>query len=176
MAIVEANPYLSGVFTLYRGFVMRTTLILLTAALLLLASMVTAGSPKKYGKHLTLKEKTKVSDILAAPEKYKGKKVLVEGAVVDVCEKRGCWIELGSDKEFESIIFKVDDGVITFPMSAKGKTARAEGVVSVTTLSKEDRIERGKKQAADEGTTFDPSTITGPKTTVRIMGEGAVIN
>jgi hypothetical protein len=139
------------------------------------SAQILAGSPKKYGKALTLKSTTQVSEILAAPQKYDGKRVLVEGAVVNVCENRGCWIELASDKEFESIIFKVEDGVITFPMSAKGKTAKAEGVIKVTTLSKEERIERGKKMAAENKTAFDPATITGPQTTVRLMGEGAVI-
>jgi hypothetical protein len=149
--------------------------IILTLTLLLSAQALFGGTPKKYGKALSLNTKTTVSEILAAPAKYDGKRVQVEGAVVDVCESRGCWIELASDKEFESIIFKVEDGVITFPMSAKGKTARAEGVIKVTTLSKEELIERGKKQAAQEKTTFDPSTVKGPKTTVRLMGEGAVI-
>lgn len=144
-------------------------------ALLLSTQLLFAGSPKKYGKAITLKSATPISQILAAPEKYNGKRVLVEGAVVDVCESRGCWIELASDKEFESIIFKVEDGVITFPMSAKGKSAQAEGVIQVTTLSKEERIEKGKKQAAENKTDFDPSTITGPKTTVRLMGDGALI-
>ncbi len=154
---------------------MKTLLSVLTLLVLFSATSVLAGSPKKYGKALSVKSPTKVSEILAEPSKYDGKRVLVQGPVVDVCEARGCWIELGSDKEFESIIFKVDDGVITFPMSAKGKSAKAEGVIKVTVLSKEEQIERGKKQAAEAKTEFDASTIKGPKTIVRLMGEGAVI-
>ena len=95
--------------------------------------------------------------------------------MVDVCKKRGCWIKLAGDKEFESIRFKVEDGVMVFPMEAKGKTARAEGVVSVTTYSKEDLIAQGKEHAKEQGTAFDPSTVTGPKTVVQIKGEGAVV-
>jgi hypothetical protein len=144
--------------------------------ILVAASMIAiAGNPKKYGKPLTVKETTKVSEIIAHPEKYDGKKVRVEGSVVDVCSKRGCWIKLASDREFESILFKVEDGVIVFPMEAKGKTAIAEGVVSVKNATVEQQIEQGKKQAEESGTTFDPSTVKGPKTTVRIMGDGAVI-
>ena len=141
---------------------------------LLLCSIGLAG-PKNYGKKLTLKEKTKVSEILANPEQYNGKRVLVEGTVVDVCKERGCWIKVGSDKEFESIRFKVDDGVIVFPMAAKGKNALAEGTVSVKTYSKEDLVKQGEMHAKEEGTTFDPATVTGPKTIVQIKGEGAVI-
>ncbi len=142
---------------------------------LLLICAIAFAAPKNYGKKLTVKEKTKVSDILANPEKYDGKKVLVEGTVVDVCKKRGCWIKVASDKEFESIRFKVDDGVIVFPLRAKGKTALAEGVVSVKTFTKEELIKQGEEHAKEEGAKFDSSTVTGPKTVVQIKGEGAVI-
>ena len=116
-----------------------------------------------------------MSDILANPEKYNGKRVRVQGAVVDVCSKRGCWIRLASDKEYESIVFKVDDGVIVFPMDAKGKTAIAEGVISAKTYTVEQLIEQGKHTAEETGKPFDPSSVKGPKTVVRIMGEGASI-
>ena len=46
---------------------------------------------------------------------------------MNVCEKRGCWIELAGDKENTKIRVKVEDGVIVFPMEAKGKTALVEG-------------------------------------------------
>lgn len=143
--------------------------------LLLFAVLLHAADTKKYGKELTLKEKTKISDILAFPEKYDGKLVQVEGAIVGVCEHRGCWIKISGEKEFESIRFKVEDGVIVFPMEIKGQTVVAEGVVSVKKVSKEDLIKQGGKHAKEEGTTFDPLTVQGPQTTVQLMGEGAVV-
>ncbi len=152
---------------------MKTKFTLLVSFLVL--SALAFAAPKNYGKKVTLKETTKISDILANPEKFADQKVLVEGTVVDVCQKRGCWIKLSSDKEFETIRFKVEDGVIVFPMSAKGKTAKAEGVVSVKTYSKEDLIKQGEMHAKEEGTTFDPATVKGPKTVVQINGEGAVV-
>jgi hypothetical protein len=146
--------------------------------LMLFAAFVTvayAENGKQYGKAITLKKAVKVSEIMASPAKFNGKKVLVEGPVVGVCEKRGCWIKIGSDKEFEAIQFKVDDGVIVFPLSAKGKTVRAEGVVSVKDYTKEELIEQGKKEAKEGGKEFDPASVKGPKTIVMIKGEGAVI-
>jgi hypothetical protein len=143
--------------------------------LMIVATISVVAGEKQYGKKLTVKETTKVSDILANPAKYNGKKVKVEGAIVGVCEKRGCWIRISGDKEFEAIRFKVEDGVIVFPMEIKGENVVAEGVVSVNTVSKEQLIEQGKKHAAEEGTEFDPSTVTGPKTTLQINGEGAVV-
>ena len=93
-----------------------------------LINSVVAADGKTYGKEITLTEVTKVSDLLSDTEKYLGKTVLVKGKIVDVCEKRGCWMEISSDKEFQTIMFKVKDGEMVFPMEAKGKIAIVEGV------------------------------------------------
>ena len=108
---------------------MRSYIIALFVFLFVTVSL--AGGGKKYGKALTLKETTKISEILAKPEAYNGKRLLVEGSIVDVCKERGCWIKIASDKEFESLTFKVDDGVIVFPLDAKGKKAHGEGVLAL---------------------------------------------
>jgi hypothetical protein len=144
-------------------------------ALCLCVVAVSFGAEKKFGKKITLKEKTKISDIIANPAKYNGKKVLVDGPIIDVCKMRGCWIKLGSDKEFETMTFKVEDGVITFPMGVKGKTALAEGVVSVKMYTVEQLIEQGKEKAKEQGEKFDPSSIKGPKAVIIINGEGAIV-
>jgi hypothetical protein len=175
------------------------------AALLLCVTVVSAAAVKKYGKPLTLKETTKISDILAKPDAYNGKRVKVQGPIVDVCSMKGCWIAIGSDKEFESIRFKVDEGVIVFPMDSKGLTATVEGVLSVTVMSVADQIaaaqEMAKEAAGKEKGTgtgagagmgagmghemgaeagkdkkpFDPKSIKGPKTVIMIKGEAAEV-
>jgi len=73
-----------------------------------------AEEKKKYGEEITLTEKTNISDILDNPESFVGQKVLVEGTIVNVCKKRGCWIELASEKKFETIRVKVEDGAINY--------------------------------------------------------------
>jgi len=60
-------------------------LIATSAAVVLCASLVSAAAVKKYGKPLTIKETTKVSDIYAKPDGFNGKRVKVTGPVVDVC-------------------------------------------------------------------------------------------
>ena len=153
---------------------MRRTMI--TAAILALC--LTAGmsaAVKKYGKDLTLKETTKISDIYANPDAFNGKTVKVRGAIVEVCEMKGCWIALASDKEFQQMRFKVDDGVIVFPLDAKGLTATVEGVVTVTLESVADQLEHGKMMAEEMKKPFDPKTVKGPKTTIMIKGEAAEV-
>ncbi|MBL1214457.1 MAG: DUF4920 domain-containing protein [Ignavibacteriae bacterium] len=97
--------------------------------ILFVVSNLFASDGKTFGKDITEKETTKISTILETPEKYDGKVVKVEGTVVNVCESRGCWIEISSDKEYQTIKVKVDDGVIVFPMEAKGKPAVVQGEV-----------------------------------------------
>jgi hypothetical protein len=148
------------------------------SALLLVVLLNTtafASKAETYGEKLTLSEVTKISDILAAPEQFVGKKVLVKGMVVEVCAKRGCWMDLASDKAFEKIQIKVLDGEIVFPMSAQGKEALVEGVVEALRFSKEDTISWLKHKAEEKGESFDPETVTEGTTVYRIKALGAEI-
>jgi hypothetical protein len=135
-----------------------------------------AGDGKVYGEGIHLAEVVKVSELIAHPDDYVGKKVRVEGLVTDVCPKRGCWMQLAGDREFETIRVKVDDGVIVFPMDAKGKRADAEGVFSKVEMTKEQALSHAKHLAEERGETFDPAKAGNLPTVVyQIQGTGAVI-
>ncbi len=127
-----------------------------------------ASDGKKYGKEITLKEKTKISEILKNPAAFEGKRVLVEGTVIGVCEKRGCWIRLAGDKDYESIRVKVRDGEIVFPLEAKGKKALVEGKIYsfVTKAKKKKGTKKDDKECEIEGT---------QKRIYQIKGIGAII-
>ncbi|UCG85478.1 MAG: DUF4920 domain-containing protein [Gemmatimonadota bacterium] len=146
------------------------------ATVVLLAACSRADTDSTvYGEELTLSDTTLVSDILADPIGFVGERVLVAGTVVEVCDKRGCWLELASDKEFERIRVKVEDGVIVFPMSARGHRAVVEGIVEEVSLSLEQAVEQAKHHADEHGLEFDPASVTGPTTYYQLRGIGAVI-
>ena len=128
-----------------------------------------------YGKGITLTEQTLLSEIMASPEKYKGKQVLLSGTIVEVCAKRGCWVDLSGDKEFQKIQVKVKDGEIVFPLSAKGNNALVEGIVEKLELTKKQSIKYQSHQAEEKGIEFDSTSVTGPMTIWRIKGLGAEI-
>lgn len=128
-----------------------------------------------YGEELTLTETTRIADILADPEAYVGKRLLVAGTVVDVCEKRGCWLELASEEDFDKLRVKVDDGVIVFPMSARGLHAHVEGVFEKLEYTEEEALEMARHQAEEHGTEFDPSVVSGREVVYQLKGTGAVI-
>jgi len=143
--------------------------------LFLLASSLPAFAADKYGKSINLKETTRISEIEKNPKSFIGKKVLVRGIVVEVCAKRGCWLDIASDTPFEKIQIKVTDGVIVFPMSARGHNALVEGVVEELQLSKKDAIDYHRHKAEEKGLKFDDSSITGPENIYRIRAIGAVV-
>ena len=128
-----------------------------------------------YGEELTLTDVTPVSLILDNPTDYVGETVLVEGMIVAVCENKGCWLDIASDREFEKIQIKVDDGVIVFPMTARGHKALVEGNVEELQLTAEQAKAAAEHRAEEYGEAFDSTATFGPETIYRIRGLGAVI-
>ncbi len=151
---------------------MRTFVVVLSLVAMLAPA---SGLAKTFGQGVSLSEETAVSSIIDNPEAYVGRKVKVSGLVIDVCSRRGCWVYLAGDREFEKIRIKVTDGEIVFPMEARGKQAVVEGVVESMELSKEQVIARRKHHAEETGEAFDPASVTSGETILRIRGLGAEI-
>jgi len=147
----------------------------LAILLFLFFSVAAYSQSDKYGKEISLTEKTSISKILETPEKFVGKTILVEGEVLDVCAMAGCWMELKSDAENQKVKIKVKDGDIVFPVEAKGKTALVEGTVYKIELTKEEAVEYYEHVAAEQGTEFDAASVTGAITIYQIKGIGAQI-
>ena len=84
----------------------------------------------KLGAGVTLKDATAISELAAKPRDYVGKTIRVDGVATAVCTAMGCWMAVAaeSDPKGPVVRLKVEDGVIVFPMSAKGKKVSAEGV------------------------------------------------
>ena len=129
----------------------------------------------QYGEALTLTETTSVSAILAEPEAYVGQHLRVEGTVVGVCERMGCWIAVGGESEEEQLRVKVEDGVIVFPQTAMGCNARVEGVMEKLELTMEQALAQAEHHAEEQGLEFDPASVTGPEVVYQLRGLGAEI-
>jgi hypothetical protein len=144
--------------------------------LFIMVQLSFAGDEGKiYGKGISLETTTKISEILIKPDENVGKTFLVEGRIVDVCKKRGCWMELASDQEFQTIRVKVKDGEVIFPLSAKGKLAKVEGVLEKIELTKEQTMMWKKHEAEEQGEEFDSTCVKEGMNIYRLKGIGAVI-
>lgn len=121
---------------------MRRILFPVVGVFLVLATPATAGT--EYGRGVTSERASSISGILAEPGAYIGKTVKVEGKVVDVCAHRGCWMDLAGDRPGQAIRVKVEDGVIVFPSSARGRQATVQGAVELMAPCPEEAAAGGK--------------------------------
>jgi hypothetical protein len=132
----------------------------------------------ELGQKLTLDSTTAVSTLLENPDTYLNKPVQIAGTVVDVCAHKGCWIEVSGDRPYETIQVKVDDGVIVFPITAKGKNVVAEGKLEKLSLSDDQALRMKKHEAEEKGEEFHEENCKlteSDKTIYRLRGLGAVI-
>ena len=128
--------------------------------LLLLPVVALAADFAHFGKAFTVKEETKISEILGSPEKFVGRKVKVRGIVVNVCPERGCFLNIKGDKKFQEL---------------QGKEAVAEGTISLKVLSVQEQKDMCPVEAKALDRKFDPAKIKGPMKVVRLEGLGAAI-
>lgn len=157
----------------------RRLACLTSLALLAVLSSFTLGASDRaagqvYGKAPAAAETTSIARLLADPKAFAGKTIKVQGSVLDVCPKAGCWMELGAPGG--AVRVKVDDGVMVFPVDAKGKPAVAEGKVEILEMSREQYLRWAEHLAEERGEAFDPATVgEGPYRLVQIHATGALI-
>jgi hypothetical protein len=116
-----------------------------------LAGSLSAGETK-LGNGVTVKESTAIAALVEKPAAYVGKTIRVDGVATAVCSHMGCWMAVAAEgnEQGPTVRLKVDDGVIVFPMSAKGKKVSAEGVFEAVPGTGD------SKEAASEHAKHDP--------------------
>ncbi len=105
--------------------------LLFAMSLLMVVTSVATRGAETFGAAPTVKDATPIAQLLAKPADFQGKTVRVEGIVTDVCTMMGCWMGIAPTDapKGPAVLIKVDDGVIVFPTSARGKRATAQGVM-----------------------------------------------
>ena len=96
----------------------------------LVALVVPAAGDTKVGGGVTLADATPIQTIVSTPAQFVGKTLRVDGVATAVCAHMGCWMAVApaDDPAGPTVRLKVDDGVIVFPVTAKGKQVSAQGV------------------------------------------------
>jgi hypothetical protein len=132
-----------------------------------------AGGETRLGTGVTLKDSTPIKSIVEQPATYVGKTIRIDGVATAVCAHMGCWMAVaaegnegpGGDGRAPTIRLKVDDGVIVFPVSAKGRKVSAEGVFEALGGLGDSR------DAAQEHGTHDPKASQ----SYQLKATGAII-
>ncbi|UXR63957.1 DUF4920 domain-containing protein [Bdellovibrio bacteriovorus] len=136
---------------------------------------MSAFADKNFGAGAKFADAVPMSKIMKNPESYVGKEVTVSGVIVDVCEKRGCWMQLTSDYQNEKVRIKVNDGEIVFPLESRGKKAAAKGEFKKINLSLEQTKNYLQHIAEENKKPFDPASVKEAMVVYQVQATGAVI-
>ncbi len=149
----------------------HTAAVVFAAAFAITATAI-AQEPKTYGKGVSLEQSTPLTRILERPADFEGKTVRVEGTVKAVCQHMGCWMAFAPDGETEdrTLLIKVDDGVIVFPVTAKGRKAAAEGVIQ-----RVGRATEAQEAAGEHAHAVGSATAAATPTSWQLKATGAVV-
>lgn len=93
--------------------------------------------------------------------------VLIKGKAQQVCQKKGCWLTLASDKSDVRVTFL---GYKFFvPFSLKDKEIRVQGTLKQETISVKDQQHFLKDEGRPQA---DIDAITGPKSVYTVVASG----
>jgi len=156
--------------------VSRTLLVLLP---LLVLSACSALAPRSttFGTPVTdtTLEQVELARVLADPEQFTGRPIEIRGEVVEVCQRRGCWLRMAptGSGDTDGVFVKFTcpiEGERLIPMAALGQLVLVEGTLIVETISEAER----RHYASDAGATREQiGNIVGSATQVRIASGAA---
>lgn len=121
------------------------------------------GAPFKGEKAVAL------TDLLAKPESFDKQTIATEGTVRQVCQKKGCWMELAMAEKGPGARITFKDYEFFVPKDSAGKKAKLEGAVKLAELSEE-----RAKHYASEGATI-PRGADGKAREVQLVATGVEI-
>lgn len=126
----------------------------------------------QYGKAITPNDAISVQQLaasLSTDSIYTGK---IEGQVVEVCKKKGCFIRMLRQGEGDPILVRFKDYGFFMPQDIVGKTVVLEGRASVREVS----VAQQQHFAADAGKDAgEIAKITEPKVDINIIADGVVV-
>lgn len=156
---------------------MPRTLLVLLPLLVLSACSALAPRSATFGTPVTdtTLEQVELARVLADPEQFTGRPIEIRGEVVDVCQRRGCWLRMAptGSEDTDGVFVKFTcpiEGERLIPMAALGQPVMVEGTLIVETISEAQR----RHYASDAGaTSAEIEKIVGSTTQVRIASGAA---
>jgi hypothetical protein len=126
---------------------LRTSLMTLCA--LLIAGAAAAGpqpesdpGPQRFGAPVTVKKAVNIARLVKDPGRFAGRTVRLEGTVKEVCQGRGCWVEVESGGA--SFLARGLDESVLLPKDCKGRRVVVQGVVkALPRATQEEPVEAG---------------------------------
>lgn len=149
-----------------------TAIICLVAVAVAQEEIPSAKPGVQYGKAINQTGAINVHALenkLSADSAYTGK---IEGKVVEVCKKKGCFIRVQREGNGDPILVRFKDYGFFMPQDIVGKTVVLEGQAKVKEVS----VAQLQHFAEDAGKSADEiAKITEPKVDINIVADGVVV-
>ncbi|MEZ0373789.1 MAG: DUF4920 domain-containing protein [Candidatus Sericytochromatia bacterium] len=145
-------------------------------SLLLLLAQTPVLADSVFGNRPNLKGVIRMSELLEHPDRYLNKDIRVEGIATDVCPKRGCWMKVSGLDKKGSLMVKVQDGEMVFPLSARGKSLVLQGRLVKSVMPRHDVLELEQARAEKAGQKFDPASVKGDRVMYMFKPTGVLIH
>ena len=125
-----------------------------------------------YGSAVPKKAESKAMNTEQLSKKLKKAKkvenVAVKGKVVDVCDKKGCWLTIQTEDNSQFFV-KMKDYAFFVPTALKGKNVVMDGTAEVKTIS----VDEQKHYASDaKKPQSEIDAIKAPKEEIRFVANG----
>ena len=108
-------------------------LLLAGSALLIAGAAVAAeqnaGNPviRRFGAPVTAKKAVDIAKLSKDPARFAGRRVRLEGTVKEVCQGKGCWVEVEAGGA--SFLARSLDESVLLPKDCKGRRVVVQGIV-----------------------------------------------
>ena len=89
----------------------------------------TAGDPFRAGTRITVRKPVRIQRLAKHPEKFEGKVLRLEGTVKNVCQGRGCWVDV-EDANGVTFMAKSLDESVLLPKDCAGRKVIVQGIVT----------------------------------------------
>lgn len=146
-------------------------LILVFTSIQVMAQLAPANQGTTYGNSVNDEEAITLQTLfrrLSQNEKFSGR---IKGKVIDVCDKKGCWMKLANESGGEIMVKFADYGFFV-PKDIKGKDVVLNGVAKkeVTSVSKLQHYAQDAGKSAE-----DIAKITKPKEEIVFTAAGVLV-
>lgn len=126
----------------------------------------------QYGEPITPTQAISVAELdkkLQTDSVFNGQ---ITGEVIQVCQKKGCFIHLKRSGDQDPIMVKFKDYGFFMPQDIVGKTIVLQGQAKLEETS----VDRLRHYAEDEGKSAEEiAQITEPKVDINILAEGVIV-
>jgi len=126
-----------------------------------------------YGAKIDASDAISYDEMLLKVKDQDTLKVKVKGTIENICQVKGCWMNIVSEKEgSESMFVKFKDYGFFMPLDAMGQEAIMNGKAyrEITT------VDQLRHYAEDEGQSAEEiAAITEPITELKFMADGVII-